>query len=350
MKRFLPVLFCCGLAVCAACTRPEDETPSKFHRQANIEKYVQQAKSADRLHQEREKPLPVHDLLDARRLTNVTQELEPDFLERIFGRSRRLLQKRLRDEYSLRSAGRLEELFEKHKAQARQAAREAVSPWDLAAKLGALLPEQDRQIQNFISEQASQTRLKADQKLLEQTRLRLQRRCVDFLERVKLYYGARAAELVKPVLDKAVQDYVYAEASASDDKELDAKLARTAQEAHAQIRQITAQDGDPLGVTPEEVITALRSDMITQYQTLENRIEVLYGKDAVLQARKEFNRLLEDGGNMLRESTRLSHKKQNAGHLNAHYRDVLLALQQQWNLRLQSAAGRPPEDYLASTR
>lgn len=342
------LFFCCGALLCAACGRPEDESPSKFQRQANIEKYVQKAKAAGQLSQEREKPLPVEDLADLSQLTNHTQEVDFSFLTQTFDRNRRSLEKRLAETYGEQVSAQLSALMEQHRALAAQAAKEAQSPADLAGRLNTLLAAQNQELQDFITRQTAQTRLRPAQTLLDRAEERLNRRCEDFLSRIQFYYGNEAAKRCRPVLDKAVQDYVYAMASAPTAAELDAKLAQTEAEAETQMKEITAQSGDPLGITPENVITALRADMITAHQRLEERVEKLYGKEAVLASRKVFNRLLDESGRALRENARLSQKKSTLAHLNGHYRQSMLALQSQWNAGLETASQRPPDYVLSS--
>lgn len=346
-KRILP-FFCCGLLLCAACGRPEDESPSKFQRQANIEKYVQKAKSAGLASLEREKPLPVPDPIDPARLSNITQEIDPAFLTQMFEHNRRSLEKRLLETYGVQTSALLAALMNKHRLEALEAAKKAGSPADLAQNLRALLDGQNKEIQDFIAAQTANARLRPDQDLLDRSKARLNRRCEDFLARIQLYYGNTAASGCRPVLGKAVEDYVYAMASAGDSAELDAKLAQIETQAESQIKQITAASGDPLGVTPEPLITALRADMITAHQKLESRIEALYGKDAVLASRKVFNRYLEEGGKTLRENARLSQKKRGMAHLSEHYRESMLALQRQWNEALEASSARPPGYALSS--
>ena len=331
------IISICAMAVlvCSACSRPEDNTPSKFQRQANIKKYVEKAKEINRLGQEREKPLPITDPSHTEQLTNQVQKMDASFLHQLFARNRRSLEKRLLETYIQQSSARLSALFEQQRQQAVAAAKESDSPDALAQRLRQLRQEQNNQWDEFIAEQSGKIRLQPEQGLLEEARKRLSRRYEEFIDRVAFYYGPAAAEKTRPVLDKAVQDYVYAMASASDSQALDKALAQIEQQASAQIQEITDQSGDPLGITPEEVITSLRADMITTHQTLEEQIETLYGKDAVLQARAVFIHCLEETGKALRENARLSQKKRALAHLNKHYRDSLLALQKRWNKELE---------------
>jgi len=110
-----------------------------------------------------------------------------------------------------------------------------------------------------------------------------------------------------------------------------------ASQAEEQILQINAAHADPVGVVEEEKITSLRAEMITTHQTLESYVEPLYGKEAVLQMRKVFNDVLEKTGRTLREKQRLSQKKQILEGLNAAYRQQMLELQKNWNLKLAAA-------------
>lgn len=348
MKHTFTCLLCSAFVLCAACGRPEDESPSKFQRKANIEKYVQKAKSAGRLSMERAKPLEAADPLDVSRLTNQTQNVQTGFLDGIFERNRLSLERRLQQAYAERSAARVSELLDKYREQARQAAMQASGPAALSSRLREVFAAQDAELEAFLAAQDAVTRLKPDQALLDRSKERLRRRCDDFTSRMQLYYGTQAAQQCRPVLDKALEDYVYAMAGASTTAELDAKLKQIQSQTARQIGQIASLSGDPLGVTPEDVITSLRADMINTHQKLEERVEALYGKDAVLAARKVFNRLLEEGGKTLRENARLSQKKRAAAHLNQHYRQSLLDLQQQWNAALDASSGRPPDYALSS--
>ena len=350
MRQLIAFLVCCGnIVMCAACSRPPDNTPSKFQRQANIEKYVQKARQINRLGEERQKPLQITDPVNPSRLTNQAQETDTSFLTRMFERSRHSLETQLLETYSQQSSKRLSALFEQYRQQALAAVREAASPDDLAQKLRNLREEQNKQWDEFIAAQSGKVRIQPDQALLEAARKRLDRRCKEYLDRLDFYYGPAVAEQSRPVLEKAMQDYVYAMASAANAEELDKSLAQIQEQTSAQIKQIAAQAGDPLGITPEEMITSLRADMIHTHRQLEEQVEMLYGKDAVLQARTVFNHCLEETGKALRENARLSQKKRALAHLNEHYRQSLLALQQQWNKAWEEKKSQPPS-YLLTHR
>lgn len=347
-KLILPVC-CLSALLCVSCSRPQDNAASaKFQRQANIKKYVQKAREINRLGEEREKELVIIDPVDPARLTNQAQETDTTFLSRLFERSRQSLEKRLAQTYSQQVSSQLSTFFEQQRQETLEAAHNAASPDDLARSLRALRAKQDEQWQSFITSQSGKVRIQPSQQLLEEMQKRVSRRCDEFMDRLAFYYGPDAAAKSRPVLNKAVEDFTYALASASTSEELDNSLAQIQQQFSVQIKQIAAQSGDPLGVTPEEVITSLRADMINNHRVLEERVETLYGKDAVLQARGVFNHCLEETGKTLRENARLSQKKRALTHLNQHYKHNLLTLQKRWNEDIQRQTQRPPTYVLSS--
>ena len=337
MKKLI-LFVCVASMIPAACVKPEDETSSKFNRRANIEKYMRKAKTVSQMDHERQQPLEITDPLDVSRLTKNTQTVDLDFLTESFERNRQLLQNRLQENYAQRNGARLEQLAEQYKNQIQQAVQEASSPAELEEKVTRALADQEKAIKDVIGQVSTTTRLKPDQQSLDRAAKRLERRCEDFTNRMELYYGPETAKAVSPVLEKAVEDFEYAMASAASEKDLNDKLAQILLYTRQQIQQTVEETADPAGSTSEEEITALRADMITTHQQLENRIEYLYGKEAVLQARKPFNRLLEDAGNTLRENMRLSQKKNTLQRFNIHYKDSLLDLQERWNKDLAQTA------------
>lgn len=321
--------FCCVFLT--ACHRPAEENKSKFPRKANIEKYVQKAKDATRIAEERKKPLPVQDLINSSVLTNTAQKMEEGFLKQLFDKNKTILEKRLLEAYGQKTSEQIGFLMQKHTLQAQQAAKEAASTEDLSKKLTDVLSVQEKELKDFIEAQKSVGRLTPDQQLLDKAKVYLSEKTTVFLTDIALYQGEQATTLAAPVLDKAVQDYVYAMASAADEETLQQKIDEIATQAEAQIDQINTEHADPLGVTEEEKITSLRAEMITLHQTLESYVEPLYGKEAVLQMRKVFNEVLDDTGKTLRENKRLSQKKQALDNLNATYRQAMLDLQNKWN-------------------
>ncbi|MBR3632583.1 MAG: hypothetical protein IKN49_05960 [Elusimicrobiaceae bacterium] len=337
MKKLM--LLCCVVSMLlSACVKPEDESSSKFNRQANIEKYMKKAKTLSQMDQERQKPLDIVAPLDVSHLTKNTQTVDLDFLTESFERNRQSLQNRLQEKYTQRNGTRLEQLADQYRNQIRQAIQDASSPAELEEKVNQALADQEKSVKELMDQTDTANRLKPDQQSLDRAAQRLQHRCEDFANRMELYYGPETAAAVRPVLDKAIEDFEYAMASAANEKELNDKLAQILLFTRQQIQQVTEETADPAGITSEDEITALRSEMITTHQQLENRIEYLYGKEAVLQARKPFNRLLEDAGNTLRENMRLSQKKNTLERFNAHYKDSLLDLQEQWNKELAQMA------------
>jgi len=328
-------LFC--VVFLSACQRPAEENKSKFPRQANIEKYLQKAKDVSRMAEDRKKDLPVEDLINSTVLTNVSQEMEMDFLAQLFEKNKKSLEKRLLEAYGQKTSDQLGALMRKHTAQAQQSAKEASSTDELAKKLEEVFATQEKELNEFLALHKNASRLTPDQQLLDNAKLQLSHQTEELLAKIRFDYGDRSAELAAPVLDKAVQDYIYAMASAAEETALQQKIDEIASQAEEQILQINAAHADPVGVVEEEKITSLRAEMITTHQTLESYVEPLYGKEAVLQMRKVFNDVLEKTGRTLREKQRLSQKKQILEGLNAAYRQQMLELQKNWNLKLAAA-------------
>ena len=315
------------------CVKPEQETPSPAQQQTDIEEYLQRARRANELASEREKPLAIAPLIDTSRLTNVTQAPDLDFLKKSFERIRIGIQKHMQQSYEEKTKAALNQLTERYKQQQQEMIEQSVSPADLAGKLKALEVQQNQAIQQFISEQEKILRLKPDQELVEKTMQRLVHRCQEYVDNMRVYYGNKTAEEIRPVFEKAVQDFTHAITSAPEEKDLDEQVNQILARTTEQIQQIVPQTADPMGSTPEEFIITVRSQMIEQHQKLEKEIERLYGKEPVLQSRHVFNRSLQDGGAILRENMRLSAKKAALERLNQQYADSMRSLQQQWNLQ-----------------
>lgn len=336
------VLFCASVLLTAACAKPEDESPSKFQRQANIEKYARKAQDVSRLAQLRREPLPIETAADPARVTNTPYPLDLAPLTQSFERNRLALQRRLLQTYAEQSQQQVQALYQQWQTHAAEQARAAQSPADLAQRLEALWPKQQTQLQQFTKAQRELARLQPDATALARAQERLTRRGEELLSTVALYYGDEAARLSRPVLEKNLQAYLSAQAQATTEAELDARLAQSLTDMEKQLRQIVQQAGDPLGQTPPEIVSGLRTDLIAAQQRLEKYIEPLYGKDAVLAARKVFNRFLEEYLKCWQENARLSQKRRTTQYLNEQYKQTLAALQQQWNTEWDSTVPLPP--------
>ena len=315
------------------CVKPEQEKPSPAQQQTDIEEYLQRARRANELAIEREKPLAVAHLIDTARLTNITQTPNLDFLAKSFEQVRSGIQKQMQQSYEEKTKAALSQLTEQYKQQQQEMVEQSVSPADLAGKLNALEVEQNKTIQQFILEQEKISRLKPDPELVEEHIQPVMRRCEEYTDNMRVYYGDKTAEKSRPVFDKVVQDFKDAVVSAPEETDLDEKVNQILAQTTEQIQQIVSQSADPMGSTPEELITSLRVQMIEQHQKLEKEIERLYGKEPVLQSRSVFKQYLQNGGAILRENMRLSAKKAALERLNQQYADSMRSLQQQWNLQ-----------------
>ncbi len=348
MKKYLLLPVCCLSLFSVACIKTDEEPAAKPSRQENIEKYVRKAKVMNQLQEDRQKPLSITAPVDLAHITNRGEELKWDFLNDHFIYHRQTVEERVQETYSKKAIQRLTEMMDQHRQQAQAEAAKAVSPSDFTVRLAALLQEQNQEAQALLAEQKEDRRLLPDQILLNKIQERLNRRSEDFLVHLKFYYGPQAAAGLAPVLDKAEADYLYALATAQTKEELDEKIAQAAKWAEEQMKLVVAQRGDPVGVTDEAVISSLRNNMIDTHQKLESTLETLYDKDAVLQARPVFNRLLEETEVVLRANTPLSQKKNSIKRLNAIYKEDLLSLQRQWNAAREKASSRPPAYLLSS--
>ena len=256
MKKLM--LLCCVVSMLlSACVKPEDESSSKFNRQANIEKYMKKAKTLSQMDQERQKPLDIVAPLDVSHLTKNTQTVDLDFLTESFERNRQSLQNRLQEKYTQRNGTRLEQLADQYRNQIRQAIQDASSPAELEEKVNQALADQEKSVKELMDQTDTANRLKPDQQSLDRAAQRLQHRCEDFANRMELYYGPETAAAVRPVLDKAIEDFEYAMASAANEKELNDKLAQILLFTRQQIQQVTEETADPAGITSEDEITHL---------------------------------------------------------------------------------------------
>lgn len=334
MKKWT-VLCVLALLCSVACVKPEEGPSSSERREAHIEKYLRRAQTAGRLESERTTPLAVADLADVALVQNQWPELNMDFLERSFDRTRQSLQRRLEEAYATRMAARLADLLETQKNTARQAVKEASSPAEVAAKLEKLFAAQEQEKQAFVAEQASTLRIQPDEAVARQATARITRRCNEFLDSMRLYYGEQARLSAQPVLTQAVDDFTAALTQSKSEGELTDKQADIVAATQQRLREIAMQQGDVLGPATEASVSAVRSGMIAAQQELETRVERLYGKQAVLQMRQPFNQTVDEAVRILQENMRVSQKQASLRRLNEQYKTQILFLQKQWNLALE---------------
>ena len=338
-------IYALGISLClSACVKPEEEPTNEQQRQAKIEKYLQRAKTAGELDAQRTQALSVPVLVDVEHVNNEGQAVKIDFLTKAFKKNREFLQKYLEKNYKAHSTEEVMELLDQYKQQIRQATQEAVSPWDLGAKITSLKKNHDEKMPQFISEQTAMPRVVPDEELQGQTHEYLSRRCDEWVERIEFYYGMDTASACQPVLDQAVSDYIQALGSPINDQELDQEIDKIVQKAQQQIDETLHSSDDPLGTTPPALQSSLRTEMIVAHQQLEQTIERLYGKEAVLQAREVFTNVRGEVEKILQTNMHLTQKKAALEQLNAEYKRQILALQANWN-----AAISLPEPVLEDT-
>ena len=328
-KIFVSVL---AFSLCVlACVKPEEEPTNQQQRQAKMQKYLQRAKTAAKLDDQRTHALAVPELINPAHVTNNGQTIKLDFLAEALNKNRHFLQNYLQKNYKAHSTEQLRELLQEYQEQTRQAAQEAASPWDLAAKMKTVQATHDEKMQQFISGQNALPRLVPDEDLLEQSRQYLSRRCDEQIEQIESYYGPATASAAQPVLDQAVTDYINALGSPIAEEQLEQQTAAIVQTAQQQLDATLHASEDPLGITAEEVQSSLRAEMIAAHQGLEQTIEMLYNKEAVLQAREVFTSVRNEIEKTLQANMYLTQKKASLEHLNADYKRQILGLQTGWN-------------------
>lgn len=338
-------IFSCLLATLlwtVACELPGDGLSSKgSSSQAKVEKESVStapvaATSSDtpvEPAEERDISLAAQSPLDVEHVYNQTPNVDLDFLRHSFERNQQVVQSRLQREYYPNLQEQVNTYLTQHQAKMRQALQTEQTPAETTNKLLNALDEYQQQMKKMLTEQQANARLKPTEKILERVHERLEQRCEDFLNNVTIYYGDKTALESRPVLEKALQRYEAALAESASEEELSNKVQGIVENTRTQLDEIISKTGDPLGVTSEEMITSLRSEMIANHQKLENQIEQLYGKQAVLQARKPFNQLLEDTEITLQEDMRLSQKKNTLARFNHHYQESIGSLLQQWSAK-----------------
>lgn len=330
MKKLLLCVFCAVLTL-TACVKPQEEPTTNDRRQANLERYLDRAKAATALDEQRMKVLSVPDIIDVALLTNQAQKLDVQFLQKAFERNRQNLQTRLQRAYATEVTKEIDALFDTYKTQAHQIAQEAESPWSLASQIASLWMNQDKEIQEFISTQADMNRLKPNEAQQEKSHQYLLQRCDEFIERIEFYYGPDTATECRPILDKAVLDYVSHLANASSEQDLEDKTNELLTNTQQKIDQVLQQTGDPLGITSADAQASLRTQMILTQRKFEQTLESLYGKNAVLQARGVFNTIREQTDKELQLNRRLNQKKETLAYLNEDYKRKIVDLQTTWN-------------------
>ena len=321
-----------------ACELPGDQPISQNRSQTNVERREPVAPVAAAPVQPAEdmKSLVVRAPLDVEHVKNQTPAINLDFLQQSFERNQQAVQTRLQREYYPNLQEQLDTYLAKHQVKMHQAVQADQAPAVTKEKLLQALGEYNQQIKGMLDEQQATPRLKPTQKILDRVHERLEQRCEDFLSWITIYYGDKTALQSRPVLEKTLQNYEAALANSTTEEELSSRVQSIIDNAHQRLSEIAAQTGDPLGVTSDEDIAALRLEMIDNHQKLENHIEELYGKEAVLQARKPFTQLLEDAEITLKEDMRLSQKKNTLARFNHHYQENIASLLQQWNATLQT--------------
>lgn len=319
--------------LCVACSRPADETPSKFQRQANLKKYTRKAQEISRLNRERFQPLPLPDLPDLSLLTHQTPP--PDFsaLRQWVDRESQTAQRLAVQAYGAKTAGQIDSLMEKYHEQAVQWASRTNPSADFAAYFQELTDAQNRDLQAFASKQAALGRLLPDETFLTHFQEEFSAKKDEWLTSVRWYYGEKAADSCRPDLDVAVRDCTDILASAANEEALDVQLQAVFRKLEEQVNKIIAAKGDPFGVVPEENTEKFRSELIAQEQDLEKYLEPLYGKDAILSARRLFGSYLDASEKVLNAQARLSTKKQALAHLHTDFHERLKAAQTQWNAK-----------------
>lgn len=319
--------------LCVACSRPADETPSKFQRQANLKKYTRKAQEISRLNRGRFQPLPLPDLPDLSRLRNQTPR--PDFsaLRQWIDRERQTAQRLAFHAYGVKTAGQIDSLMEKYHEQAVQWASRANPSADFAAYFRELTDAQNRDLQAFASKQASLGRLLPDEAFLAHFQEEFSVKKDEWLKSIRWYYGDKAADSCRPDLDVAGRDCTDILASAPDEETLSGQLQAVFRKLEEQVNKIIAAKGDPFGAVSKEETEKFRSELIAQQQNLEKYLEPLYGKDAVLSARRLFGSYLDESEKVLNAQARLSAKKQALTHLHTDFHERLNAAQTQWNAK-----------------
>lgn len=337
----------------SACT-PSDldsESASRVSspREANIERYLQKAKENNSLALERSKPLPVTELTGPDTITNVMPVRSPVSLPDEMQQSKDRLEARVRAAYGQEASQKAGALILEYHENAVQAVKDAQSPEDMARRLQELDTAFRERLNAFLKNEQANVWLRPTQAQLDAARAEMDRKNASMLSRLSTVYGPVCAQKIKPVLQESAESYLLAMAGAKDQADLDRRVADISARGDAQIQELIDAYGDPAGPAPEEEITAMRARMIAAYQALEERIETLYGKEAVLKVRPLFNQILENASNVARTPTRVSYKKEELARLNKIYQEKISNMQEEFNKQLDAKRRKPsPKSLLKS--
>lgn len=323
-----------------ACTPPEEDVHPKRRssRADNLQRYVTKAQEVRALAQARSKPLVGGPLVPSDALKEALPK-KPDHRvsEQIFTQ-KKALQSSVRAAAAHRAGEKASELLTQFRDEAVLAARASQSPQELSAKLNDLNARYSQKLSELAQEEEARTWSRPDAEQSRFSRQLLKDGSRRLHEAIARDYGPLCAQKAKPVLQKAADDYWLALSSVSTPEDAERELARVGDEADAAFAAVVEEYGDPLVAFSEPDAAALRARLIAAHQEIEAQFEKLYGKEAVLQTRDIFEKYKDGADALVRQSGRLSQKREQLDRLGAAYREQMTALQVRLNGELERKA------------
>ena len=320
-----------------ACTPAEEDIHPKRRssRSENLKRYVPKAQELRAQVQSRGKSIVNGPLLHSEQLESYISKMPETDISTFLKEHQRQLTESVRAVAAKQAATNTAKRLDEIRDEVISAAESADSPQNLAVQLKQFA-DQYRQALNTLAENVQQetwTVPTAEQSRAAHEELQISGE--DFLTQLEDSFGNLCAQKARPVLAKAGDDYWLALSSIKQPEELQQALEKTGREADESLRETIKKYGDPKVSLTEQDIATLRAKLIEGHHAVEQQLEKLYGKQAVLKSRELFEPYLSGVDTVLKTEGRLSEKTAKLDELGNDYRQQVTALQVALNDELE---------------
>ncbi len=335
----LACLVCLG--VCA-CTPPEEDVYPKRRsaRADNLERYMHKARKFRALAQARSKPVVQDGLVQADVLKELVPPVQDVRLSTLVFAQKNALESSVRENFAKQTADETAALLAQFRDEAVQAALDAHTPQDFAAKLDEQTAAYAQKLADFSAKQKTLSWAAPDAAQRRASKQALQEAAAKMLDGISHDYGAACAQKMEPVLHKMADDYALALSMVQDRDALQRELKRVGEEADQAFDAVAAEFGDPIVALSEQQAISLRAKLIAAHQEVEKQFEQLYGKEAVLRTRDIFEKYRDAANALVRKPARLSQMQADLARAGEEYRREMAALQVQLNEKLEINAAK----------
>ena len=335
----LACLVCLGL--CACTPSEEDVYPKRRSARAdNVERYVHKARKFRALAQERSQPIVQDGLVQADVLKELLPPVQDVRLSTLVFAQKNALEAAVREHFARQTADATSALLAQFRDEAVQAALDAHTPQDFAAKLDEQTAVYSQKLADFSARQKALSWAAPDAEQRRESTQALQAAAAKMLDGISHDYGAVCAQKMEPVLQKMADDYALALSMVQNRDDLQRELKRVGQEADQGFDAVAAEFGDPIAALSEQQAVALRAKLIAAHQAVEKQFEQLYGKEAVLRTRDIFETYRDAANALVRKPARLSQMQADLARAGEKYRRDMAALQVQLNEKLEINAAK----------